>query len=267
MRFSIKASATIALTIALATVLGACSLLPNGGQAPTPTPTGESVTAACAKLDSEMVDVQDKMQQAAVVLNTKTADAAELLSGAASHLEHSAEDGVQNKKVVKVAIAVSESITALSDLLTKAAPDPLNADAAAINTAGDDVNTAFEAFTAVCPETVKPANAACDALKDEATAINAELSEASDLLTSDPTAGAAKLAAAAARFDQAAAAIDDVKVGVLATATSDSLNNFSALINTLAADPTNADTAALTAGGADLNSKFSMLASYCAWTP
>jgi len=257
---------TIAIGIALATALGACSLLPLLAHAPTPTPTptGQSVGAACEELDSELEHVKTEMQQAAELLNTETAAAADLLFVSAFRLKFMADEEIENEEVIEVTLAVSESITVLSDLLKEAAPDPLNADSAAIDAAGVDVNAAFDAFEEVCP-TGATVSDACDALQGEATAVNAELSVASDLLSTDPTGGAKKLAAAAVRFEEAAAAVENEKVSELASDTSDSLNAFSELINVLAADPDNPDEDALTAGSTDLNAAFNELVTLCDW--
>ena len=264
MRSPITASAAVAISIALAMALGACALLPSRGPAPTPTPTGESVSAACEALESEVDEVKSEMQQAAEILNTKTDAAAQLLSVAAFRLNYMAEEEIHNDEVVEVTTAVSESISALSELLTEAADDPANADAEAIDAAGDDVNAAFDAFAQVCPSDDSDGDA-CDELKGEAAAVSSELSEASELLSADETAAAAKLAAAAARFEEAAAAVEDAEVSELATDLSASLNRFSGLINALAADPDHPDQAALSAGSDELNAAFTALAQGCAW--
>ena len=264
MRSPIKASAAIAISITLAITLGACSLLPFLAPAPTPTPTGESVSAACEALESDVAEVKSEMQQAAEVLNTNTAAAAELLSVSAFRLNFMAEEELQNEEVIEVTTGVSESITALSDLLKEAAADPDNADVEAIDAAGDDVNAAFDALAEVCPfgESVTDA---CTTLLPEVTAVNAEMSVANDLLSTDPTTGAGMLAEAAARFEKAAEAIENEEVSELATATSDSLNVLSGLINVLAEDPAHPDEDALGAGGADFSAAFSELRTICDW--
>jgi hypothetical protein len=264
-RSLIKVSAAIAISIALATALGACSLLPILAPAPTPTPTGESISAACDALESEVEEVKSEMLQAAEVLNTKTGAAAEILSLAAFRLNFMAEEEIQNEEVVDLTTKVSESITVLSDLLTEAAADPANADVEAIDAAGDDVNAAFDAFEKVCPGPAESVSAACDTLATTATSVNAELSVASDLISTDPTTGAGMVAEAAGRLEEAAAAVDNEKISELATATSDSLTLFSGLINALAADPDHPDEAALSAGSNDLNAAFGELASTCEW--
>ncbi len=266
MRSPLKASVTIAISIALATILGGCSLLPllAAAPTPTPTPTGQSVGAACEELDSELEHVKTEMQQAAELLNTETAAAADLLFVSAFRLKFMADEEIENEEVIEVTLAASESITVLSDLLKEAAADPTNADTEAIDAAGDHVNAAFDALDEVCP-TGESASAACDALEGEATAVNAEMSVASDLLSTDPTGAAKKLAAAAVRFDEAAAAVENENVSELATDTSDSLNAFSELINVLAADPDNPDEDALTAGSTDLNAAFNDLVTLCDW--
>lgn len=231
---------------------------------PTPTPTGESVAAACEKLEGELQHVKDEMQQAAEILNTETAAAAELLFVSAFRLNFMAEDEIQNEEVIAATLAVSDSITVLSDLLREAAPDPLNADSDAIDAAGVEVNAAFDAFTEVCP-TGKSVTVACNALLPEVTAVSAEMSVANDLLSTDPTTGAGMLAEAAARFEKAAEAVEDEQVGELATATSDNLNVLSGLINVLAEDPDHPDDEALNAAGADFSAAFSELRTLCDW--
>ena len=260
-RSPIKAFAAIAIGIALATALGGCALLPF--LAPAPTPTGESVSAACDALESEVEEVKSEMQQAAEILNTKTGAAAELLSVAAFRLNFMAEEEIQNEEVIEVTTGVSESITALSDLLKEAAADPDNADADAIDTAGDDVNAAFDAFEEVRPTPVEPVSAECDPLLAELGAVSAEMHEADQLLATDTTGAAEILTGAAVRLEEATAAVEDEKLSEVATTASESVTLLSDLITQAAADPDNADTAALDAAGNDVNEALLALVTFC----
>ena len=265
MRPAFKTFAAILISIALAAALSACSAPSSQTPAPTSTSAGQSISAACEALEGELEEVRKEMQQAAEVLNTNTAAAAELLGVSAFRLSYMAEEELENAEVILVATEVSESLTVLSELLRTAAADPANADTAAIDAAGNDVNAAFAAFAEVCPPSGDSVGASCDALEGTAAGVNAQLSVASELLSSDPTTGAGMLAEAATSFETAASAVENEEVGALAAATSDRLNEFSELINALAADPTNPDEAALAAGSADLNAAFSELASFCDW--
>ena len=260
MRAPIKAFATIAIGVALATALGGCALLPLLAPAPTPTPV--SVSAACDTLEGDARASSDAMVEASALLPTDPTGSAEMLSAAAVRFEEAAT-AVENEKVGKLAADTSDTINQLSELVTAFAADPSN-DPDALMAAATDSNTAFVALAAVChwSESVR---ASCDALLVEVTAVTAELSVASDLLSTDPTTGAGMLAEAAARFETAAAAVENEEVSALATATSDSLNLFSGLINTLAADPDNPDEEALSAGSNDLNTAFNELGQACDW--
>lgn len=262
MRSPITASAAIATSIALVALLSACSLLPLA-PAPTPTPTGESVSAACELLESEVDEVKSEMQQAAAILNVKTGAAAEILSISAFRLNFMAEEEIENEEVIEVTTAVSESITALSDLLKEAAADPDNADGEAIDAAGEDVNAAFDAFEEVCPPTVEPVSAECDPLLVELGAVSAEMHEADLLLATDATGAAEILAGAAVQLEEATAAVDDENLSEVATRASDSVSLLSDLITQLAADPDNADSAALDAAGNDVNEALLALVRYC----
>jgi hypothetical protein len=266
MRSVITTSAAIAISIVLAAALSACAPPPpSASSAPTSTPSWQTVSAACEALEGELEEIKKEMSQAAEVLNTNTAAAAELLGVSAFRLSYMAEEELENEEVIQVATKVSESLTALSELLRTAAPDTANADSAAINAAGDDVNAAFAAFNEVCPTSGDSVGASCDALEGTAAGVNAQLSVASELLSSDPTTGAGMLAEAATGFETAASAVENEEVGALAAAMSDRLNEFSELINALAADPANPDEEVLAAGSAALNAAFSELASFCDW--
>ncbi|MEP6479754.1 MAG: hypothetical protein ABJB03_10205 [Rhodoglobus sp.] len=261
MRSPIKAAVTIAISIALAFTLGACSPLPSAG--PTPSPTQVSVSAACDAIAADVKAVRDELNQAAEVLNANTTAAAEILKTAAFRLGYTAET-LGNEKVSKLATEASDRLTQLSDAVTVLAGDHTDADVTAFDAAGNDVNAAINALAEVCP-TPQSVSDACGVLQGEAAAVSGELSAASTLLSTDPTTGAGMLEEAAARFEKAAAAVENEQIRALAASMRDSLNQFSGLINTLAADPTHPDEDALTAGSNNLNAVFNALATVCAW--
>ena len=258
MRSALHTSAILAISIALATALGGCALLPFLA----PAPTTVSVSAACDALEVDARASSDAMVEASALLPTDATGSAEMLAAAAVRFEDAAA-AVENEKVSELAADTSDSINALSELVTAFAADPSN-DPDALMAAATDSNTAFVALAALC-DWSESVRASCDALQFEATAVNAEMSVASDLLSTDPATGAGMLAEAAARFEKAAAAVENEEVSELATDTSDSLNLFSELINELAADPDNPDNEALSAGSHDLNAAFNELATTCDW--
>ena len=264
MRSPLRVLPILALTVAVATVLGGCSLLPQLQPKPTPTPTIASVSAACDALEDEARASSTAMVEGSGLLPTDRAGSAEILAAAAARFEKAAA-AVENEKVSKLATDTSESINHLSELVTAFAADPTDTDPDdALPAAATESNTTFSALAEFCSWS-EPVKASCDTLLVEATAVNAEMSVASDLLSTDPTTGAGMLAEAAARFDEAAAAVENEDVSALAAETSDKLNVFSGLINVLAADPAHPDNEALSAGSDDLNAAFNELATFCDW--
>jgi hypothetical protein len=87
---------------------------------------------------------------------------------------------------------------------------------------------------------------ACTILKTGLENVSTELSEAAELLASDPTAAAAGIDDAAENYKTTLATITDDTVRAPATASSDAVTNFSDAVGVLAADFDNADPDALT---------------------
>ena len=262
MRSPITASAAIAISVALAITLGGCALLPF--LTPSPTPTPVPVSAACDALEDEARASSEAIVEGSRLLPTDRTASAETLAAAAVRLEE-AVAAVENEEVSELATAASDGVNHLSELVTAFAADPTDTDPDdALPAAATESNTAFVALAEFCSWS-EPTSASCDELLVDATAVNAEMSVASDLLSTDPTMGAGMLAEAAERFEKAAAAVEKEEVSELATETSDRLNLFSGLINALAADPDNPDEEALTAGSNDLNAAFNELATLCDW--
>ena len=268
MRSPLQASAALAITLALATVLGGCALLPQSRPtpSPTPTPTVSAIDAACDDLEKETTSLGTDLIEANELLATDLAGGAAMIEDIAATFDIAA-DKVEEEELAELAIEASDEINLFSELINAAVADPTTADVEAITTTGTDIQNTFAAIGDLCDPTTSDdsASAACDEIEDEATAVNAELSDASDLLSTDATGAAEKVAAAAVRFEEATAAVDDEKVADLAGETSDRLNEFSELINTLAADPANPDEVALSAGSTDLNAAFGELATFCDW--
>lgn len=259
----LRSSASLAITIVLAAALGACSLLPDTEPSPSTTPSSVSVDAACDALEDEAIASSDEMLEGSMLFSTDATGGAEKLENAADRLEKAAAT-VENDKVGELAREAGDTVGLLSDLVTAYAADPTDGNAEPLSAASADADASFGALAEVCDWTPS-VSASCDALEGDAVAVNAELSAASDLLSTDPSLGASTLAEAAARFESAAGAVANDEVSELAVATSDRLNAFSELINALAADPANPDEEALTAGSDDLNEAFNELASFCAW--
>ena len=127
MRSAIKASVTIAIGIALATILGGCSLLPLLAPAPTPTPTGESASAACDALEDEAAALSGELSEASELLSADETGAAEMLAAAAVRFEKAAAS-VENEEVKELAKDTSDSLTLFSGLINVLAADPANPD-------------------------------------------------------------------------------------------------------------------------------------------
>jgi len=249
------------MSLALATALGACSLLPSF--APAPSPTAVSISAACDELEDEARAAATGSREGAELFATDGSAGAEVLTAAATRFE-TATAAVYNEKVSGLALDASETMSELSELVAAFVDDPTSVADGALETASVNANAAYDALANVC-DWSQSAGAACDGLEGDAIELSEALSEASEVLSGDETGAAAILAAAAVPFAEAAAAVENEEVRELAIELSDNINVFSGLINALAADPAHPDENALTAGSSDLNAAFSELATLCDW--
>jgi hypothetical protein len=265
-RSPIRAFASIAISVVLATTLGACSLLASTAPAATParTSTGNSVSAACDALESEATAASAGTREGSKLFYSRTTGAADVLAETSARWEKAAA-AVENEKISELAADAGYSITRLSEVITKLEAGSSNFEVVdALTTVSINANAAFDALTTACDWSQSVA-AACDGLQGEAVTVSAELSVASGLLSTDPTTGAGMLAEAAARFEKAATSVENEDVSELAEGASGSLNRFSDLINVLAADPDDPDEDALAAGSDELNAAFNELATTCDW--
>jgi hypothetical protein len=97
-------------------------------------------------------------------------------------------------------------------------------------------------------------------LKDVETGIGASLSN----LRSDPAAAASQIRDVAAAFTTEADAISNAEVHDAAVAAADSITAFSALFDTYAADPANADTTPVSDSATDVQDNMTKLGDVCA---
>jgi hypothetical protein len=104
---------------------------------------------------------------------------------------------------------------------------------------------------------------ACASLEEPATQVGADLTEGSTMLTSDPAAGAQKIADAVATFDAAVDGVENTEVHDAAADVSDALVAFSDLITQLSIDPNSINTDDLTASSTDVQTALSALGEYC----
>ena len=131
-------STAIALTVAVATLLGGCALFPQ-----------QTTVVACLQLKDALEAVSTDMSAASADLVSDPETAADKIAVVASDFE-SATAAISNAEVHDAAVKTSDALNEFSELINDYAADPENADAEALSASGEEVSTQMFALAEVC---------------------------------------------------------------------------------------------------------------------
>ena len=154
---------------------------------------------------------------------------------------------------VKISATPAIAVLALALLLTGCAAPAATTNSSSSSSKDDDKEDEKE-------QTVK---AACKELETASLDVATGITDATGDLTDDPAAAAVAITTTAEDFDAAVADIENEKVREAAGPVVDAISEFAAIIEAYAADPANADIAALTESSNTIDESFTAIGEVC----